>query len=322
MGSIAHRTTPKGEYEDAEGFPGHSQSSLDSEDHPQDEAPPAVPKRKGGRKPIYATAEERKQRNRQAQAAFRERRTEYIKQLEVNIRDNETKIEEMQQSHKTVAEECQSLRHRNLLLEKLLIDRGVDPHAEMRNRGVPRSNGSGSSNGSQNNARMMQQATMNRHNQVRRAPASLAPKLETHSSIDSPLNSPHTGTASDSPTHAVSPESPVIISPAVHQPGSFPTSAYAPQQQMSPHVSPYTDGHAQFQGFHEQQFNRPPFGYNQIGFGQHHSTASTPDTTSPAIGQNGAPFGYPQQLRHDRNLHSGKLSPFFTPNHPVELCSS
>ncbi|KAI9750011.1 MAG: hypothetical protein M4579_006642, partial [Chaenotheca gracillima] len=46
-------------------------------------------KRKGGRKPIYATSEERKQRNRQAQAAFRERRTEYIKQLETTIKHHE-----------------------------------------------------------------------------------------------------------------------------------------------------------------------------------------------------------------------------------------
>jgi hypothetical protein len=32
------------------------------------------------------TSEERKQRNRQAQAAFRERRTEYIRQLETTIK--------------------------------------------------------------------------------------------------------------------------------------------------------------------------------------------------------------------------------------------
>ncbi|KKF92543.1 hypothetical protein CFO_g5094 [Ceratocystis platani] len=39
------------------------------------------PKRKGGRKPIYATSEERKQRNRQAQAAFRERRIDVQAEL-------------------------------------------------------------------------------------------------------------------------------------------------------------------------------------------------------------------------------------------------
>ncbi|KOS18581.1 hypothetical protein ESCO_000152 [Escovopsis weberi] len=82
------------------------------------------PKRKGGRKPIYATSEERKQRNRQAQAAFRERRTEYIKQLEEAIRAHETSLHNLQAAHRNAAEECLMLRYKNSLLERILLEKG------------------------------------------------------------------------------------------------------------------------------------------------------------------------------------------------------
>jgi hypothetical protein len=89
-------------------------------------------RRKGGRKPIYATSEERKQRNRQAQAAFRERRTEYIKQLETTIKRNEETLQSLQQSHRTAADECLMLRYKNSLLEKVLLEKGIDVQAELR----------------------------------------------------------------------------------------------------------------------------------------------------------------------------------------------
>ncbi len=102
-----------------------------------------VQKRKGGRKPvsrqqsprfvapvlltcleIYATSEERKQRNRQAQAAFRERRTEYIKQLETTIKHHEDTLQTLQQSHRNAADECLMLRYKNSLLERILLEKG------------------------------------------------------------------------------------------------------------------------------------------------------------------------------------------------------
>ncbi|KAL2390233.1 hypothetical protein RJ035_001463 [Blastomyces gilchristii] len=89
-------------------------------------------KRKGGRKPIYATSEERKQRNRQAQAAFRERRTEYIKQLETTIKHNEETLQSLQQSHRSAADECLMLRYKNSLLERILLEKGIDVQAELR----------------------------------------------------------------------------------------------------------------------------------------------------------------------------------------------
>lgn len=74
---------------------------------------------------IYATSEERKQRNRQAQAAFRERRTEYIKQLEATIKQNEETLSTLQQSHRTAADECLMLRYKNSLLERILLEKGL-----------------------------------------------------------------------------------------------------------------------------------------------------------------------------------------------------
>lgn len=73
---------------------------------------------------IYATSEERKQRNRQAQAAFRERRTEYIKQLEATIKQNEETLGTLQQSHRSAADECLMLRYKNSLLERILLEKG------------------------------------------------------------------------------------------------------------------------------------------------------------------------------------------------------
>lgn len=76
---------------------------------------------------IYATSEERKQRNRQAQAAFRERRTEYIKQLESTIKLHEENLQNLQQSHRSAADECLMLRYKNSLLERILLEKGEEP---------------------------------------------------------------------------------------------------------------------------------------------------------------------------------------------------
>merc|ERR1712058_207596 len=108
---------------------------ANSEKPSQDTAP--APKRKGGRKPIYATSEERKQRNRQAQAAFRERRTEYIKQLETTIQRHEETLQTLQQSHRAAADECLMLRYKNSLLERILLEKGIDVQAELALKGSP-----------------------------------------------------------------------------------------------------------------------------------------------------------------------------------------
>ncbi|KAI6886067.1 hypothetical protein KC360_g8592 [Hortaea werneckii] len=117
----------------AEGTPTSSVEST-PEHEMQDassEQPSQPQKRKGGRKPIYATSEERKQRNRQAQAAFRERRTEYIKQLEAAIEQNKEALGNLQQSHRSAADECLMLRYKNSLLERILLEKGIDVQAEL-----------------------------------------------------------------------------------------------------------------------------------------------------------------------------------------------
>lgn len=89
-------------------------------------------KRKGGRKPVYATQEERKMRNRAAQAAFRERRTEYIKHLEATIKHHEEQLSGLQQSSRNAADEVLMLRYKNSLLERILMEKGIDVTAELR----------------------------------------------------------------------------------------------------------------------------------------------------------------------------------------------
>lgn len=165
-------------------------------------------KRKGGRKPIYATSEERKQRNRQAQAAFRERRTEYIKQLEETIRVHETNLHNLQTAHRSAADECLMLRYKNSLLERILLEKGIDVQAELRAKtGSPHL---GPTHMPQTMAQpTVQRAIMNRHHQARRSNSSIAPKLEP-GVIQSPQTRP------TPPSHVSSPTS---NSPGFHNPG-------------------------------------------------------------------------------------------------------
>ncbi|ELR06715.1 hypothetical protein VC83_05222 [Pseudogymnoascus destructans] len=161
------------------------EASVDSmESTPEADAGPPnqehteQPKRKGGRKPIYATSEERKQRNRQAQAAFRERRTEYIKQLEETIRVHETNLHSLQTAHRSAADECLMLRYKNSLLERILLEKGIDVQSELRAKtGSP---SLGPSHMPQGMAMppTVQRAIMNRHHQARRSNSNIAPKLE------------------------------------------------------------------------------------------------------------------------------------------------
>ncbi|ROT38554.1 hypothetical protein SODALDRAFT_277334 [Sodiomyces alkalinus F11] len=170
------------------------------------------PKRKGGRKPIYATSEERKQRNRQAQAAFRERRTEYIKQLEEAIRVHESNLHNLQAAHRTAAEECLMLRYKNSLLERILLEKGIDVQAELRAKtGSPNL---GPTHAPQNIVQppTIQRGILGRHHS-RRSNSSIAPKIEpsmsavppplqtnVHNSASSPKNRPTPSSHSNSPS--------------------------------------------------------------------------------------------------------------------------
>lgn len=140
------------------------------------------------RRKIYATSEERKQRNRQAQAAFRERRTEYIKQLESTIKHHEETLQNLQNSHRNAADECLMLRYKNSLLERILLEKGtadvpsqsdaltacstgIDVQAELRAKtGSPNlgpTRAPASANTSPNQPPLQQRAMMNRQQQRR-----------------------------------------------------------------------------------------------------------------------------------------------------------
>jgi len=71
-------------------------------------------------------------RNRAAQAAFRERRTEYIKHLELTIKHHEEQLSSLQQSSRNAAEEVLMLRYKTSLLERILLEKGIDVQMELR----------------------------------------------------------------------------------------------------------------------------------------------------------------------------------------------
>ncbi|KAH6606822.1 hypothetical protein Trco_005975 [Trichoderma cornu-damae] len=166
---------------------------------------------------IYATSEERKQRNRQAQAAFRERRTEYIKQLEETIRVHESNLHNLQAAHRTAAEECLMLRYKNSLLERILLEKGIDVQAELQAK-------TGSPNLAPTHMPQnlvqpppLQRAMMHRH-QARKSTSSIAPKtepgtalpppLQLHKSAPSPKNRPTPSSHANSPNATTSAFSP------------------------------------------------------------------------------------------------------------------
>jgi len=214
--------------ENREGSEDSMMELNESSPTPEAENPPEAAgagqqKRKGGRKPIYATSEERKQRNRQAQAAFRERRTEYIKQLEETIRVHETNLHNLQTAHRSAADECLMLRYKNSLLERILLEKGIDVQAELRAKtGSPHL---GPTHMPQNMAQAptVQRAIMNRHHQARRSNSSIAPKIEPGAPLQSPQSRPTPSSHASSPTSN---------SPGFHNPGVMTPPASEPQMQF------------------------------------------------------------------------------------------
>jgi len=154
-------------------------STPEQDPEPYQQEQSQTQKRKGGRKPIYATSEERKQRNRQAQAAFRERRTEYIKQLESTIKHHEETLQNLQASHRTAADECLMLRYKNSLLERILIEKGIDVQAELRAKtGSPNLGPTRVPAAPPPLAQPIQRFAVNKFHQSRRSLTGLPPKAE------------------------------------------------------------------------------------------------------------------------------------------------
>ncbi len=103
-----------------------------------------VKKHKSGRKPVFSTPRrsdslffadecwkvytpaQRKEKLRQAQADFRDRRTEYIKRLEDTVQQCNCKLESLQLTLDKVVDERLTLRYKNSLLERILVEFGED----------------------------------------------------------------------------------------------------------------------------------------------------------------------------------------------------
>ncbi|KAK5135431.1 hypothetical protein LTR08_005219 [Meristemomyces frigidus] len=234
-----------------EGTPSSIESTPEPDALPEiSQEPAAQPqKRKGGRKPIYATSEERKQRNRQAQAAFRERRTEYIKQLEATIKQNEDSLSTLQQSHRTAADECLMLRYKNSLLERILLEKGIDVQAELRIKTgspvLPPGYVHQAANVPQSHAPQppLQRAAVRRQHARRSGGQVLLPQLapgqpdlDTGFLNTSPQGHPTPSSHSSSPTN-VSNQSPMTVQQGGMTP---PTSAMLAQQQQLHHYNNYT----------------------------------------------------------------------------------
>ncbi|KAH7382828.1 hypothetical protein BKA64DRAFT_712678 [Cadophora sp. MPI-SDFR-AT-0126] len=94
---------------------------------------PSLKKGKGGRKVMFPSAEEKKQRNRDSQAAFRERRKEHISELENIVQEQKEKLQESKNAQASAKEEVLILKYKNSLLERILLEQGIDVNAELNN---------------------------------------------------------------------------------------------------------------------------------------------------------------------------------------------
>ncbi|EGS20405.1 putative sequence-specific DNA binding protein [Thermochaetoides thermophila DSM 1495] len=272
------------------------------------------PKRKGGRKPIYATSEERKQRNRQAQAAFRERRTEYIKQLEEAIRTHEQNLANLQAAHRHAADECLMLRYKNSLLER------IDVQAELRAKtGSPNLGPTHIPQPTIVQPPPIQRPIINRHH-PRRSNSGIAPKIEPginvtplppplqpHSAL-SPTNRPtpssHSasppGTASFGSQHAPSPAGSDHLNPSMRPtPPSGPVMKATPPQMGPPvHGLPTPRSmHQPIGGLQHSVNNQPRPSEYDAAADMIDDTADTPDTPSGPGPYPGPPYpGDPQPM--------------------------
>lgn len=81
---------------------------------------PETKRKQGGRHRMFSN-EQRKDRNRLAQAAFRERRSQYTKTLEATIDDLETIIRELQDSNRAASQQLDDTKEESDKLRQLLL---------------------------------------------------------------------------------------------------------------------------------------------------------------------------------------------------------
>lgn len=288
---------------------------------------------------IYATSEERKQRNRQAQAAFRERRTEYIKQLEQTIQVHEQNLHNLQAAHRHAADECLMLRYKNSLLERILLEKGtvymslattsafgdlersnqptlgIDVQAELRAKtGSPNL---GPTHIPQNLVQPppIPRAILNRHH-ARRSTSSIAPKFEPGMTLPSPLHqNPHSSAASpknNRPTpssHSASPTATASTfgaSPAASGSDQIPTSAARPS--LPPAAAGMKAQAPSMPGPMPGMGHPPRPIHQQL---QAQAAAASPRMRGPVSGLGNAPY-YPTPAFQNHIEQLGKLTRFLS----------
>jgi len=121
---VSRRTESEVDNDEMRGNRGGSASSPSA---------PSLKKGKGGRKVMFPSAEEKKQRNRDSQAAFRERRKEHISELENIVQEQKEKLQESKNAQASAKEEVLILKYKNSLLERILLEQGIDVNAELNN---------------------------------------------------------------------------------------------------------------------------------------------------------------------------------------------
>jgi len=114
--------TPESDITASPQSPRHISNPTNSDlaDHQQSVVPL---KRKAGRKPLYKTAQERRDRNRRAQLAFRARRSDYLARLEDTCRSLENVVVELQESNRAANDALAQERSRVKYLENMLRSR-------------------------------------------------------------------------------------------------------------------------------------------------------------------------------------------------------
>lgn len=108
---------------------------------------------------------------------------------------HESNLHNLQGAHRTAADECLMLRYKNSLLERILLEKGIDVQAELRAKTGSPNLGPTHVPPNMVQPPPIQRAIMNRHHQSRRSNSSIAPKSEPHSSLPPPLQ-PHSSATS------------------------------------------------------------------------------------------------------------------------------
>jgi hypothetical protein len=123
--------TPESEFSNSPQSP-HSHDPCDPPPNRSEEPKSGVPqKRKAGRKPLYKTAQERRDRNRRAQLAFRARRSDYLAKLEETCRSYELIVAELQESNRAANDALARERNKVKYLERILSQNALlfsSPH--------------------------------------------------------------------------------------------------------------------------------------------------------------------------------------------------